>query len=569
MIKDRYAVALLCLTVLLLGLPGGTAFGKIDFVAVRGMYSMVGELDKNFFGKPYLVYMLNGVVYGVAFYLHKSLGNIAGADDFRSTYYLNDRILYEPIELEFHFLSLILNLIFSAIGLIALYYAGKRVLNSSTYAFLASFILATSLYWVVNEHNTIVDLPFVALLIVLMLASLRLLQAPAHQANTGKVFAVGLCFGLATAAKYPAALLAVPIGLAIVVYRRDILRIVKDGAIIAATALITFALLNPYIFLRLDRFLDGFTRQAGEASSGQFGSSKDDNFAYYATAIIEGYGLVPLLLALIGAICFALHHRWQPSEKILLLMSPLLFYVVFGSSQISYGRYMLPVAPFLALLTCIGIWQVSEWFADRDVKLVAVGLLIASVILPNLHGAVSYLAHLYPEPTTVIMARGLDRLEIERKPDRIYASIATREYVLGRDYIKKHEPPWFPDPKGNYDIVVLDTASHRGFVSEWADRPGDLPLYDVRQRTVVQVSQTLARETSAQHATSTLLHILDGWRASRFDRRQGPMIELYFRDPDLARRFSRACNAEVPVCFILDGEDGFFARVVRRNAAVE
>lgn len=555
---DNAVVVFLCLVVFALGLPGGTVFHDIDFVAVRGMYSMVGELDKNFFGKPYLVYMLNGIAYAAAFYLHKMAGNVQGAEDFRELYYLQDRILYQPIELEFHFLSHLIVLLFACIGVVSLYFIGRQLFGNRHYALLSALVLATSLYWVDHEHQAIVDLPYVALLIVLTQVCLALFRSDPARSQIWRVLAVGVAFGLATSAKYPAALLSLPIGLAIVAFRRDILRIVKDGAIIAVASLATFAILNPFIFLRLDHFLSSFARQAGEASQGKFGAEQANNFEFYTSAVIGNYGIIPLALALVGAGALAFRSNTSLAERLLILLSPAIVFLTFSLSSISFARYMLPVVPFLALLTCFGISWLADRFSNREAKLVTAGLIAGAVLVPNIHMAWSYLAHLYVQPTTEIMAKGLDQLSIDHDPEKIYASLYTRVYVLGRDYIKENEPPWFPDPDTDYEIVILDTWSHRGFITEWQNRPTDLPLEDADGRTVVQMTRKL---TEVEPGWDVWRFPQD-WRLSRFDRRQGPMIELYFKDRDLARQFARACNALAPVCGMLDGPDGYFARVV-------
>jgi hypothetical protein len=117
-----------------------------------------------------------------------------------------------------------------------------------------------------------------------------------------------------------------------------------------AAAALAFLVVNPYALLDAGAFRHDLSLQKGYSSgaaAAKLGVDDRGGFAYYAWTLTWGFGWVPAVAALTGAVLLVARDR---RLAIVLLPAPLLFLAYMGSQDRYFGRWLLPIMPILALL---------------------------------------------------------------------------------------------------------------------------------------------------------------------------------------------------------------------------
>jgi len=163
----------------------------------------------------------------------------------------------------------------------------------------------------------------------------------------------------------------------------------------AAAAVVAFFLCDPYAFLRPDLFVDDVRHLSDYTKGGLLlGETERSGYRYYAWTLVWGFGLLPLLLAVVGGLRLVLRDRWQ---ALLLVPAPLIFLAYVGSQGRYFARYGMPVYPLLALLAAAGAVAVVAWLVRRlrlsgppriAVAGVAVALVLAQGLVWSIHNDV-------------------------------------------------------------------------------------------------------------------------------------------------------------------------------------
>jgi 4-amino-4-deoxy-L-arabinose transferase-like glycosyltransferase len=150
----------------------------------------------------------------------------------------------------------------------------------------------------------------------------------------------GIAAGLAASAKYPGALLLVP--LLVAGWGRW-----RRTAVSAALALAGFALTSPFVLVHADRAWDDFRRVQSLAEDGWLGF-EDDPVAPAAYALRMWDTVGPVALVALAGLGVAV---WRRRRSDLILLS---FAAVYGASLLTsnahFDRYVLPLVPVVAVL---------------------------------------------------------------------------------------------------------------------------------------------------------------------------------------------------------------------------
>ncbi len=136
-------------------------------------------------------------------------------------------------------------------------------------------------------------------------------------------------------------------------------------------------------------FIDGIDRLTlypeGNVKVGQ---TEENGWRYYLWVLTWGLGWVPLGFAIVGGIHLALRRRllaW------VLVPAPVLYLLFMGNQDRFFGRWLLPIFPFLILLAAYGAFIAVDALATRwprwrlVVTVVAVGALLIPSLLHSVH----------------------------------------------------------------------------------------------------------------------------------------------------------------------------------------
>ena len=175
----------------------------------------------------------------------------------------------------------------------------------------------------------------------------------------------GLGLGLACATKYTGGIVLVPLIAATVVQftapggRAGALRGI---AIVGVLALVAFLAANPYSVLNWDAFVNGLTHQSDASgdAAGKLGLTQDNGYLYYLWSFGWGLGWIPLFFAVGGAV-----RLWFDERRLFWVLVPgiVLFVLFMGSQERYFGRWLMPVFPFVCILAAYAAFELVDFGA--------------------------------------------------------------------------------------------------------------------------------------------------------------------------------------------------------------
>ncbi len=248
-----------------------------------------------------------------------------------------------------------------------LYAAGRRLFDRWV-GLAAAAILATAFLPVHYGHLALNDAPSLAPTALGLLGVAGIVRG----GRVRDYLLAGAGLGLAVGLKYNAAFMGLPLLTAGVLHalgrglepgpravRAALIGLVAAGA----AAVVAFAVLDPYALLRPAFFGDQLRRLSDYTKGGLLlGETERSGYRYYAWSLLWGFGVVPLVLAAVGAVRTAARARVQ---ALLLVPAPLLFFAYVGAQGRYFARYGMPVHPLLALLAGAGAVWLARLAAPR------------------------------------------------------------------------------------------------------------------------------------------------------------------------------------------------------------
>ena len=175
----------------------------------------------------------------------------------------------------------------------------------------------------------------------------------------------GIGLGLACATKYTGGIVLVPIVAAASAQFRASggkAGALRGIAIAGGVSLLTFFVANPYSVLDFSSFWDGLSHQSDASgdAAGKLGITQDSGYAYYLWSFGWGLGWVPLLFAVGGTVRLFFDER-----RLLWMLAPpvVLFFVFMGSQERYFGRWLMPVFPFVCVLAAYAAIELADRLA--------------------------------------------------------------------------------------------------------------------------------------------------------------------------------------------------------------
>ncbi len=287
-----------------------------------------------------------------------------------------------------------------------LYLVGARLFNRAV-GLLASAVLAVAFLPVFYGHLGLNDVPTLAPLTLSLFGTAGILR----KGRMLDYLVAGIGLGLATATKYTAGVMLLPLLAAAVaryldgkppteepsaarrstsegrtteplassVARPDRAR--DDGksnarrdvaigvGISLAAAAGTYLIANPYSLLDFHLFREELERQSKyteQSRASWIGGPQQGSFVYYLWSFGWGLGWIPALAALGGAVSI-----WRRQRRVGWVLVPVaVLYLLFLSLQGRYfGRWLLPIFPIACLLAGNFALEVAGWAARRAPRL--------------------------------------------------------------------------------------------------------------------------------------------------------------------------------------------------------
>ena len=252
---------------------------------------------------------------------------------------------------------------------VAVVFALGATLFNRRVGMLAGLFLAVAFLHVRDSHYGVNDVPGTALLLASLYGAARLLRDPAPRWYA----LAGLAGGLATSTKYNMGFFFVPLLAAHWLAARGRAtgprsepekvaavapwRSLRPLGLAAAASVAGYLAGTPYTMLDLPRFLQDFQTQYRFGNLAWLGQPTDPVPLQYLTALLQGFGAIPLALALVG---LAVAWRIRRPAVIVLLAFPLAYLAFLMPKALFFPRFTIPLLPACCLLAAFGACELVD-----------------------------------------------------------------------------------------------------------------------------------------------------------------------------------------------------------------
>jgi 4-amino-4-deoxy-L-arabinose transferase-like glycosyltransferase len=267
-------------------------------------------------------------------------------------------------------------------------------------ALLAAVMLAVMPMHVRESHYVLTDVPATFLVMLTLLLSLR-----AHERSTKWSFALaGAAAGLAGATKYNGVLAVLMPLLACLMTPAARPSRLKAMAWIVTGMLAAFFLTAPYTFLDLPNFLNQFARLSSEFRAPPV--TPEPIWLIYLKYLRDAFTpqyfqavgfLWPGSLIVIAGVALGAWRVFTGPDRLkwaLVTIFPLVYFRFISNQNIFYGRYLLPLIPFLSILAAAAVVWCIGWMRHLELRrpirdLVTIALTLTAIV-PPAYSAIAY-----------------------------------------------------------------------------------------------------------------------------------------------------------------------------------
>jgi 4-amino-4-deoxy-L-arabinose transferase-like glycosyltransferase len=257
------------------------------------------------------------------------------------------------------------------------------------YALLGAGLMAVMPMHVRESHYVLTDVPATFFVALTFLLTLR-----AHERSRAGAFAwAGAAAGLAAATKYPGGMaLILPLLAVWMTPSMRPSRVVGALAVLGAS-LATFLAAAPYTVLDLPGFLNGY---ATLATSYTGAPPVEPGWSTSLKHLRNAFGW-PASLAIAGGICMALVRAVRGHGRLRWLLAvvfPVLYFWFVSRQSLIFGRYLLPLVPFLCVLAAAavvsGVSLLRRYEIPRAPRTALITALTIAALLPPVVTAISF-----------------------------------------------------------------------------------------------------------------------------------------------------------------------------------
>lgn len=361
----------------------------------------------------------------------------------------------------------LLSVLYGVLTVVAVYLLGARAYG--LWAGLGASTLLSVLFIHVREsHYATNDSLFTLWTTLIVLVAVLSLKRRSRALDIGS----GVLCGLAVATKYTGVLLLAPVIASHVLSARHtgsgLAQLAVRMSTVVLSAALSAVLVSPYFILDSRAVMADIQQYLlNPSSNGQFYGWILDargGYAFYANSIGIGMG-VPLAIASAIAVVHTVVSR--SAASLVIATVPVMFFVVLGSQDMFFARFLLPAVPCLAVLVAhsvySGVKAIEARWPRAPVNAMA-WTVLAILILPTLLSSVLY---------------GL---------------------LLTQTDTRTEATMWIEDNIPEGSVVAVDWPVHGPPLSTSADRqPGSLRQYKVVTANGLGLSVWPLSEFCSQH----------------------------------------------------------------------
>ena len=341
------AAAMLRFWALAQGVPFSPGVDEPEVMERAVRMIKTGDLNPHFFDYPSFYMYVQAVVATFHFVVGAMRGQWAG-------------LAHAPTA-EFYLWGRAVTAILGTATVWVVYRAGLRWGGRT--ALLAAVMVAVMPLHVRESHYVLTDVPVTFLVMLTLLLSLR-----AHERSTAWSFALaGAVAGLAGATKYNGVLAVLMPLLACAM--TPAARPSRPAAMVAIVGgmLAAFFVAAPYTLIDLPTFLNQFARLSSEYRAPP--NTPDPIWQIYLKHLRNAL-LWPGSVIVLAGVALGLWRTLSGPERLkwaLATIFPLVYFRFISTQNIFYGRYLLPLVPFLSLLAAAAVVRIVDWLRQIEV----------------------------------------------------------------------------------------------------------------------------------------------------------------------------------------------------------
>lgn len=433
-----------------------------------------GEFNPHFFDYPTLYIYVQLVVSTIQFLLGATTGAWRSLADVTAT--------------DFYYWGRAVTATLGVLTVLLVYLAGMRW--GTRHALFAATLMAVMPMHVRESHFVLTDVPvtfFVALAFVLTL------RAAEHE-RAGAFAWAGVAAGLAAATKYTGGLvLVLPLIAAWMTLGAKPSRLSASLAV-AGGFLAAFLLAAPYTVLDLPAFLNGYARLAGSYNAEMLDDGWRIAFKHLGARNMGWPAMIAVLAGIIFGVVRAIRGpgrvRWTVA-----VVFPLLYFWFVSRQSLIFGRYLLPLLPFVCVLAgaaiVSGVSLLRRFEIPRRPRTVLITALTVLALLPPTLSSVAW-NRAHNRTSTLDLAY---RWIVEHVPEGASVTIECKRFDLPPDryrvgivrQLRDHGYTYYVDEGVHY--VVASSQCYGPYFENPQNHPGAYAEY----MAIFEQSQELIR----------------------------------------------------------------------------
>ncbi len=336
----------------------------LPFRWALGMWSDPGapiDWNPHRFHHPTLATYLHLFVQQAGYFFGRLLGSYQSAADYHVSF------LTDPTSMALAARSV--GVVADVVTVLLVARIGERLRPGA--GWFAALMVACSPTLIVAARSICSD----SVMAALAIAAVERMLAWRERGGRGRLVAAAVLTGLAAGAKYPAALLLLP--LAAAMWQRDGVRALGLWPLAAAIAGAVFLATTPFAVLDFATFRRDLGFVQGLAQKGHFGNLAESGFLFHMRNLVRDFSWVGVVLLPVS-LAWTASRAWSRPDALLLWLALLAFGLPIALARVEAERYLLPVLPLAAVL----IAEVAFALAERlPVRARAAGVVAAAALL--------------------------------------------------------------------------------------------------------------------------------------------------------------------------------------------